>query len=210
MPNHDFFEFVRIAGQNTNHDWQNLKKNILSNPSEENWIKAYEEFLMERLYTRYIHPLTILRENGENKGEGFSIVSIQCALIEFLASFRFGLNYKFIRRGESLGEFEYNKSKQIFVEFLTTAPLFANIFSDKLALDFYENIRCALLHEAMTKNGWRIWASGEEPIDPDSKIVYRDNLQLLIEGYLQWYKTELIASDRIQHAFIRKFDRIYL
>ncbi|RCK41414.1 hypothetical protein [Thalassospira profundimaris] len=199
---------TQIAGNFTGFDWLELRDCIQTSPSEELWLKAYNEFLMKRLTTRYIYPIQLLMKHGEQKGEGYSIVSIQCALIEFLAAFRNGLTYKFVPRGQLLGKFEYSGSKSLYVEFLTTAPLFSDLFDEKLATDFYVNIRCALLHEARTKNGWRIRASGNKAVCKHGKIVYRDTLQYLLESYLACYKDELLESAEKQQAFIRKFDSL--
>lgn len=199
---------TQIAGDRTGFDWLELRDCIRSSPTRELWQKAYDEFLMKRLTTRYIYPIQLLMKNGEQKGEGYSIVSIQCALIEFLAAFRDGLTYKFVPRGQLLGEFEYSGSRNLYVDFLTRSPLFSDLFDENLATDFYANIRCALLHEARTKNGWRIRASGNKAVCKHSKIVYRDTLQYLIESYLSLYKEELLESADKKQAFIRKFDSL--
>ena len=199
---------TQIAGNNTGFDWLKLRDRIVSSPNQKLWLEAYDEFLMSRLTTRYIYPIQILMKHGEQKGEGYSIVSIQCALIEFLAAFRDGLSYRFTPRGQPSGHFEYSGSKKLYINFLITAPLFSDLFNEQLATDFYENIRCPLLHEARTKNGWRIRASGNTAVCKHRRMVFRDTLQRLIESYLIRYKDELLDSEKIQQAFIRKFNSL--
>jgi hypothetical protein len=57
---------------------------------------------------------------------------------------------------------------------------FKDEFNEDQARDFYISVRCGLLHEARTKNGWTIWAKhGSRIIDATGaqKILYRDDFQ---------------------------------
>jgi hypothetical protein len=85
---------------------------------------------------------------------------------------------------------------------------FAREFNEALANDFYADIRCGLLHEARTKNGWRVWAksSAGSIINPVERIVYRDNLQLALESFVDWYRQAPRADHLVQEVFVRKFD----
>lgn len=84
------------------------------------WKKAFEEYFVVRLSLRYLNPIKLLQEHGTFQGEGFSIVAIQCTLIEFLAAARAGKGYRLPKRGEpALGEFEYSKSAEMFIAFLS-------------------------------------------------------------------------------------------
>jgi len=59
-----------------------------------------------------------------------------------------------------LGKYEYSDSGNMFVQFLSNRKPFSNVFDKKLGREFYANVRCGLLHEARTKDGWTIWAKG--------------------------------------------------
>lgn len=195
-----------IAGKLTGHDWHKCKAKLVVGADQEGWASAYEDFFRQRLKLRYLDPIKLLSAPGGWQGEGFSIVSIQCALIEFLAACRSGKNYRFLKKGDVLGPHEYSSSSALFQNFLSDVAPFSAAFDADSAKDFYQSIRCALLHEARTRNGWRIWVSGPNPIDSARKIVYRDALQATILTYVDDYGRRLLTSSLLQEAFIRKFD----
>jgi len=73
-----------------------------------------------------------------------------------------------IQHANNSVSYEYNDPGKIFKRFLRTAPIFEDIFwrknhrgriSPNLPLDFkdfYENVRCGLIHEARAKGNWHI------------------------------------------------------
>lgn len=198
-----------IAGWKTAADWQSLRVRLLASASGA-WDEAFTTFFETRLNLRYLHPIKVLQDNGTFQGEGFSIVAIQCSLVEFLESTAQGVNYRYLRRGEALAPYEYKASQNVFVAFLRDrAPLSAT-FDEASAQDFYINVRCGLLHEARTKNGWRIWAKGPSGIVANvvERIVYRDNFQDALLEYIQGYGQRLPHQPVLQQAFIRKFDSL--
>jgi hypothetical protein len=144
-----------------------------------------------------------------NRGGGFSIVSLQCALIEFFAASIAGKNYRFGATGNSLTE--YGNSKQLFVAFLHSHAVFSAYFDQSLARDFYENVRCGLLHEARTKNGWRIKAgkTADPPIDRAQKVIFRNALQKVLQAFVKQYETDLETDVGLQAGFVRKLDGLF-
>jgi hypothetical protein len=201
---------VKIAGDRTVDDWDACKAALIVGGDPEAWTKACEQFFVERLRTRYFDPINALQSSKLLKGEGFSIVTIQCSLIEFLGSIVKGKSYIYRPNKKiPLATFEYDNSKSLFVEFLTTAHPFEKIFTKtNLATEFYEAVRCGLLHEARTKKGWRILESHPSGIAVDAKVVYRNDLQNAFEKFVKWYKTELPKDKDLQEAFVRKFDSL--
>ena len=97
--------------------WNRLRPK-LNNSYEYNddWKEAIELF-KNRLNRKFFKPLKSLIVGGKLEGEGFTIVTVQCALIEALASFRTGQIYTPSIKKTS-PKYEYNKSKQMFVDFL--------------------------------------------------------------------------------------------
>lgn len=92
---------TRIAGEFTVADWKNAKKLLNEDPTKKSgdektklWDEAFEKFFRTRIETRYFGPIRLLQEMNKNNGEGFSIVTIQCSLIEFFASTIEGKGYK--------------------------------------------------------------------------------------------------------------------
>lgn len=197
-----------IAGAKTPADWIAFRKRLEKKRTKDLWREAFEEYFIKRLELRYLHPIKMLQDNGTFDGEGFSIMAILCSLIEFLESTYQGKIYKYKRKGQLLGANEYSSSKEMFVSFLKNRPPFRATFDETLAKEFYENIRCGLLHEASTKGGWRIRAANNNGliINKDSKIVYRNNFEIAIREYIESYGRELQGSRERQEAFIIKFN----
>jgi hypothetical protein len=192
-----------IAPGKTKDDWKKFAKQLVPGGNADIWAEAFDKFLLGRLRSRYLKPIAMVRDKGEWEGEGFTIVSIQCALIEFLAATRAGKNY---RHRNPQPPHEYQKSGELFVDFLFQTAPFDKQFSKGQAEDFYTNVRCALLHEARTKNGWIVWVTGAIAVDCKKKIVYRDSFQRVIEGYVDDYGIALTADISLQEAFLRKFN----
>lgn len=163
-----------VSGWKTADDWTAAKNRLLSRSSDVEWSDVFQDFFETRLNLRYLRPIHLLQEHGTLQGEGFSIAAIQCSLIEFLESTVQGINYRCLRKGETLKPYEYSSSSDLFRQFLTTRQPFASQFANDVAVDFYANVRCALLHEARTKGNWRIWAENHDGkiIDPVEKILY--------------------------------------
>ncbi len=200
-----------IAGNKTTADWRLFKQQLLINDDENLWRKAFQEYFEERLNLRYLNPVKILQDNGTFSGEGFSIMAILCTLVEFLESTVQGLEYKCVRYKKDLNRYEYSNSQEVFVNFLfTRTPFNSHFNTTDLAREFYKSIRCGLLHEARTKNGWRILAKSQSCLllDKDKKIVYRDDFEEAIKVFISDYGDKLGNDKELQQAFIRKFDSL--
>lgn len=199
----------QIAGWKTRVDWEAIRVRLVAGAPDA-WHEAFTDFYETRLNLRYLHPIKVLQDNGTFQGEGFSIVAIQCSLIEFLESTEQGTNYRYVRRGDVLGAYEYKASQDIFVAFLRDRTPFSTTFDEASAQDFYIGVRCGLLHEARTKNGWRIRA--KDPFgsvaDVANRILYRDNFQEALLAYIKSYGNKLPREPQLQQAFIRKFDSL--
>ena len=203
---------IYIAGSLTTEDWNKFKVALTPGGDAAVWKKAFEDYFHGRLSSRYLDPIKILQDNGTFQGEGFSIAAIQCSLIEFLESTAQGKSYRLLVKGApALGQYEYNRSGEMFESFLASRAPFNGEFNKDIAHDFYEGVRCGLLHEARTKNGWVIWAQHGGriiEINGDQKAVYRDDFQDALLKFIEWYKTALTSDRAIQEAFVRKFDSL--
>lgn len=177
------------------------------------WIAATDVALRGRLNRLYFDPIhRLTRKQGEpGQGEGFAILTIQCAVLEFLAALRKGWSFKHGHKVQGAENY-YGNSKLLYTTFLLEqAPFAASFTTQQRANDFYTDIRCGLVHEGQTKNSWRIWRG--KPSDPlidfYRKAIHRDVMQRHIETYLDLYCGELTLSVDLQQAFIRKFDHLY-
>jgi len=200
-----------IAGRRSINDWIAFKPNLVPGGDAAPWKKAFKDYFHARLWSRYLKPIKSLQKSGERRGEGFSIVAIQCSLIEFLESTIQGKSYRYSRNGNPpLGQYEYSNSGAMFESFLATRTPFNAAFTQPQAHDFYVSVRCGVLHEARTKNGWTILAKSKtgKVIDPNLKAVYRDNFQAALLKFVKWYKMALPSTVPLQEAFLRKFDSL--
>lgn len=207
---------IYIAGRLTGHDWLAFRKQVQVGGPEEPWAQAFADYFETRLKLRYLLPIDTLISEGTLRGEGFSIVALQCTLIEFLAAVKDGKNYRRLTKAEhkagvKIGPNEYDNSREIFTKFLSGDPVFAPAFPTiDEAEEFYVSVRCGLLHEAQTKNGWTIWAGTDQGpiVDAKRKIVFRDKLQKAILGWVQGYGLSLVKDKTLQDGFLRKFDNL--
>ncbi len=105
--NNDF----KIAGNFKVSDWENLRENLSIDDIQntEGWDKAFNIFRV-RVKTRFLNPINeILRMYPDaGKGEGFSVVALQCILIEFFEAFYHGKIYK--NKNPDRNNHQYNNS----------------------------------------------------------------------------------------------------
>jgi len=199
-----------IARHKTCADWWLFRRRVVVGGAPGPWQAAFEEYFVGRLKDRYLDPIKTLQSRGCWLGEGFSIVAIQCSLIEFLESTLQGKNYRYLKKGEKLGPDEYSRSRDVFVAFLCNRHPFKNVFQQQLAEEVYASIRCGILHEARTKNGWLIHAGTSQPamIDPAKHVFYRDKVQEGLLDFIAWYGQALPSHTGFQEAFLRKYDHL--
>lgn len=200
---------VEIAHNFTNMDWEKLEKELKADfTNTDLWNKAFS-VLESRLCERYILPAETIQNSSSVRGEGFSITAILCSLIEALETFYEGKCYKYeIPRNNT--EYGNGNSKTLFVNFLTTKEPFKSSFNADLAEDFFKNVRCALLHEAMTRNGWKIRIDTDTLVKQNNgeKILNRFYFLQALKDYINHYKAEVLESKDRKNAFIRKMNCI--
>jgi hypothetical protein len=206
-------EDMQIAGRNTVRDWKLMRARLDGSNDEGVWNEAFEDFFRQRLDSRYFSPIRTLERLSSYDGEGFAIVTLQCSLIEFLASTLEGKTYRHRPRKNDppLGKYEYSESGTMFTGFLVKQLPFGAYFQDAAqAEDFYRSVRCGLLHEARTKNGWRIRTDrhAKGAIDTNARIVYRHKMREAFDAFTHWYGEQLRTAQDLQAAFIRKFDSL--
>lgn len=190
-------------------DWYAMRERLRKNDAGA-WREAFSDYFETRINLRYLSPIKVLQGTGTLQGEGFSIVSVLCCLIEFLESTAQGSNYRYLKLGETLQAHEYVNSQNLIVEFLQIREPFSATFDATSAQDFYVGVRCGLLHEARTTNGWRILEEGPNGIIADvaNRILYRNNFQEALLEYIKIYGKTLEADQQLQQGFIRKFDHL--
>lgn len=213
-------------------EWNNLRP-ILTQTYTYNssWEKAILLF-EKRLKNKFFSPIESLIQARILKGEGFSIVTVQCAIIESLASFREGKIFNHNKHG-NLPRYEYRKSWEIFVNFLHSASIFEDNFweddgaggkvlnSPFNANDFYTDVRCGLMHEARTKQGWTITAT-KKAVKTERIFLQRNGNEIKIlrtvlhyrlieylKNYLAELREQTIEGEDLRRKFARKLDHLF-
>lgn len=203
---------TKISGSNTINDWIILRNELDINPGDNQlWIKAYEDFLYKRIDTRYLKPIQAIKNNIKTyEGENFAIVTILCSLIEFLEATITGVTYKY--KKPDVNNFEYNDSKNKFINFLENRFPFNKKFDHNLAKIFYENVRCGMLHEAQTEGNWLIRVDNKKDIietRADGMIVFDvSKFQTSLEIFFKRYRDDLMKDDYLKVALRRKINAI--
>jgi hypothetical protein len=118
-------------------EWLKLE---LDDAASLDWNRAIEIFAA-RIQSRYLEPVDLLIKADESRSPverryGFSIMAIDCLLIETLQSFRDGLTDT------------KNKSEEMFKKYLTERKGFREHFDGKQAKTFFYDFRCGILHQA--------------------------------------------------------------
>jgi hypothetical protein len=157
-------------------------------------------FIYDRLYGRYLKPFDFPSQKYRlNYKNGFVLMASCCFLIETYVSF----TKSEFRDTNRLSAkcfcyfFSSNKSFSLFAEgALKPDGSLANKTDGGIPNDFYENLRCGILHNGETKNGWKITRKSNTPyFDPASKTINAFKFANLLAKILQNYKKQLINSD---------------
>jgi hypothetical protein len=152
--------------------------------------------LHRRFAERYLQPAW----DATGPGRGFAMMAIACLMVEALESFRRGWPDT---RGRG-------QSEHAFCSFFDAHDAFAPLRGH--AREFYEGVRCGILHQAETTLGWRIRREGQllASIDGVRTINARAFVQALRKA-LDSYRENLKAAaweDEIWKHLRKKMERV--
>lgn len=216
-------------------NWKRLRS-LLNNTydftvNNENWTEAIKLF-QTRLNRKFFKPIKSIIDKKILEGEGFTIVTVQCAIIESLASFRTGqiFSHKEVKGQPS---YIYNNSGTMFISFLHSSKIFkdnfyqiddaGNLQKDVpfIASEFYSNVRCGLMHEARTKGQWHINATKKD-VKTEKVFIEQDGTKIkllrtilhyrlndCVKEYLQDLKQVSANGDTLRRLFGRKLDHLF-
>lgn len=192
---------MEIASGFTAQNWHELN---LDPSQKDNWDIAID-VIRRRITERYIEPVNELLKLESDKQYkdrrfGFSVVAIDCLLIETLQSFIDGNK-----------ETKPHKGKQTFINYLAHGDVLGKYFSAELAGRFYKEYRNGLLHQAETKNKALIWSKFEVvSVLEGQMIINRTELHKLIseqfENYLKALEND--KSIKLRKNAIKKMGYI--
>lgn len=212
--------------------WNQLRPQLNNSYNYNNdWEKAITLF-KTRLNEKFFDPLELIINENKLQGEGFAIVTVQCAIIESLASFRTGRIFSH-KKIKGQPKYIYNESRTMFIDFLHTAPVFKDNFyyvdaggkktkdSPFNADQFYSHVRCGLLHEARTKEKWIIKATSKDAskdsvfLKEQGKeiVVFRTVLHYRLKACVATYVDDLKQAntdgEKLRRFFARKLDHLF-
>lgn len=182
-----------ISEHYTKMDYLNL--HLSYNSNEATFDSAIRMFVdrIESRFTNQIHTLS-----SDCNLNGFSIMALECLLIETFAQFKNGLD-------DTQGA-----SKAVYTAFLRNdLQCFA---SQNIANAFYSNIRCGILHQAQTKPGSGLTFGMSKAIDyrQGFLMVSVDRFIEEMDSYFAEYCRRLHNRSEVllRQNFIQKMDFI--
>lgn len=190
-----------IAPGHTAADWLKLELDPERHDAPD-WQKAIQIF-DDRIRGRFFDPVDELI--GSEKRYGFSILAIDCLVMETLQGFREGRVH------------HHRKSKEIFKRFLLRWQLFTDSLpegatADDLAGRFYAECRCALLHSGSTGEKLTVGISGKAfDFRSDGTLkINRTKLHVGLKKTFAEYLAELRIpeSKKLRKDFKTKMDAI--
>jgi len=161
---------------------------------QEDWKKGDKENIADFIYKRFNERYILPFKNNPRK-HGFSMMAVACLMIEALESFWQGL--KDSKR--------YENGKKIWGE-----DFFEDFFKhcDELrdfkgqGEDFYKHVRCGILHQAETKNGWKIRRDGDL-LEKDTKTINATEFLKQLKKYLKRYRKDLETHDLEDNIWVK-------
>lgn len=160
---------------------------------EKNNAEGIANLIYDRFHERYIKPF----DDNPNK-HGFSMMAVGCLMIETLYSFKEGedntKNYAHVAFG---GFFKKSSYLHEFWE------------EDKCTKKqgFYKNIRCGILHQAETKNGWKIRRNGPL-LDKENKTINATRFLNALHDELKCYVASIKKDSAVYCKAREKLDCI--
>jgi hypothetical protein len=163
-------------------------------------------FVDQRYRERFFEPVEKLMESpGQLQGYGFAIMALCSLLIESLQCYRYGLPTTYeAEYKKSLNAFnppanyrisptERKSGREAFQDFFSL-DIHKELFPGVDGVVFYNAIRNGLLHQAQTKQGWRIRGDQPRAWNSTDKIVDRTRFANALKSAFEKYVEELRAA----------------
>jgi hypothetical protein len=166
---------------------ENGLKNEISIDDYENLYQSKNKeklanFIYNRFHSRYIKPF-INKEKHYKKEflNGFSIMANCCLTIEAFESFKRG--WKNSKK----------KSRLTFKYFFSSETKFIDFNS--IVDDFYDNVRCGILHQGETTGGWKISRGKDTLFDKSTKTIDAELFLKFLDNSINLYCDNLKNQD---------------
>lgn len=152
----------------------------------------------QRFSERYLNPITAPPPEQKH---GFAMMAVACLMIEALQSFRRGW----------LDTSKRGRAEQAFCSFFDEHDAFSAFRGH--ARDFYKGVRCGLLHQAETTDGWRIRRDQSQllTVTTSGRIIDAKRFTDALRGALDRYRDDLKAAswnDDLWRCLKRKMKQV--
>ena len=191
---------------------KNIDKILISpNYSISDWVQAERDSNWERMTTifsdrldgRYLKPIRLIASDQKiGSFSGFSIIALDCLVIETLAQFYNGTDET--TGAHWLAFWSVFKKSNFFTEFT----------KEKTRI-FYSHFRCGILHQAQTKKMSLVKINREKMLEPISNkisegmIVDRIKFHEALENEIVSYVDKLIDGEQeLRKNFVKKINFI--
>lgn len=189
-----------IAPRYAAGDWRALALNVGGG----DWDRGVDVF-HDRMRGRFLMPIEAIQGHDDFailEFCGFTVVALDCLLIETLSQFRFGID-----------ETPPGMAKFVFWSFFNMSRFFGDLRETAISNVFYRHFRCGLLHQAQVKGRSRIrygLPSLMELVDPEDPkeglVIDRVQLHDAICAEMNDYVERLRDGNdpHLRHNFLRK------
>lgn len=192
-------------------------ENILISPKyrKRHWQKACDnsdwknmvEIFKDRIESRFLKPIRLIASDRDiGEFSGFSILALDCLLIETLNQFYHGID-------ETEGS-----HKEFFWNFFESSEFFKGHFSRKKAFIFYSHYRCGILHQAQTKGKSVVRTNQKTMIQPVEKNIsvglivdraqFHEALENEISSYMKKLSADGVGNSGLRKNFIKKMNLV--
>lgn len=191
---------ISISPKYRKSDWEKAL-------AEDDW-KEMVEIFKDRIESRFLKPIRLIT-NDQDIGEfsGFSILALDCLIIETLNQFYHGID-----------ETKRGAHEEAFWNFFKNSEFFKDHFNRDRASTFYQHYRCGILHQAQTKRKSVVRIDREtmiQSVEDDisiglivDRVKFHKALEKEISSYMKKLRNGEKENSSLRTSFIKKMNLI--
>lgn len=181
---------IYLSPKYKKNDFRDLHLSVDSN--DDVWRKAVEIFT-DRIEGRFLSQIQIL--TNDINTNGFSIMALNCLLIETMFQFKIGKKTTPTSNSDQYSNFLQDTFPTVFTSYDS-------------AKAFYSDIRCGILHSAQTKGCSKLTCDNSYVVryDDGGVTVSVEQFSTLLNQYFEEYTQKLLDSSQVllRTNFIKK------
>ncbi len=193
------FTDIKISPRFRKSHWQ-------SACDEGDWEKMVKIF-KDRIEGRFLKPIRLIAKDRDiGEFSGFSILALDCLIIETLNQFYQGIDKT------------KRPHKNAFWNFFNNSEFFKDDFNEDKAFAFYDHVRCGILHQAQTKQKSVVRIDQKamiQSVENDISIglivdraKFHEALEKEISSYMVKLKNDGVENSNLRGNFIKKMNLV--